>query len=300
MTTKPPEAPTAAAPAATPSPMPAVPPHLPHFEPVARPPPPAPVLPAATDGPTLPENEWITIATKRRGNPELASLGWTLVLLGLAVLAATYYWGVAYGNLFAPAGIRGDLIGGVLVLLGLIIGLLFLLLPRNKAAGLGPDASVQQIEDLVRYTNGQVLLSQILAGIGVGLAMVGLIWMTYWLRLSYLEDTELRTSLGGSDLATYFIGVPLIVLGLFVLFYFVGRLSAARRSRNVAVLLMVRMHQGAPALTSNAMLSTGVAEQEVQDLMKRLDGLMAQLPDAAVTEFSKTKEADTYLKLLGS
>jgi len=153
----------------------------------------------------------------------------------------------------------------------------------------------------VRYTNGQVLLSQIFAGVGMALTMLGLVWMVYWLRLSYLEETERRSTLGGSDMATYFIGVPLIVVGLFVLFFFLGRLGAARRTRNAAVLLMMRMQQGESGSPGpSAAFSTGVSEQDVQDLMRRLDGLMAQLPDASVTEFSKTKEADTYLKLLGS
>lgn len=274
------------------------PPHLPHFSPVPLPAPAADSPPPSVPSGTAPEEGWIRIGTTRRGNSELVGLGWAVVLIGLALLAGTYYWAVAYGDLFAPAGVRGDYIAAVLILIGFILGTVFVFLPTTRKVGLGTDASSQQIENLVRYTNGQVLLSQLLAGVGLALVMLGFVWMAYWLRLSFVDDFEPRSSLAGLETATYVIGAPLIILGFFILLFFLGRISTARRTRNAAVLLLVQKRSGASL--GNAAVGGGVTEQEIQDLMKRIDALMAQLPDAAVTEFSKTKEADTYLKLLGS
>lgn len=237
----------------------------------------------------------------RRGNSELAGLGWALLLIGTAVVAVTYHWGITYGNLFAPLGIRGDLVGGVLFVIGLIVALVFTFVPAEHRSGLGTDASDQDLENLVRYTNGQVLLSQILAGIGFALVVLGIMWMAYWLRAGYLFDTDLRSTFAGMDTGTHMLGAPLVMVGLLVLFFFLGRLSGARRARNAAVLLWIAKRAAALAGThGSGTMSNGISEQQIQDLMKRLDGLMAQLPDAAVTEFSKTNEADTYLKLLGS
>ena len=247
------------------------------------------------------DDEWLRIGTTRRGNPELAGLGWALILMGTSLIALTYYWGITYGNLFAPLGVRGDLIGGVLLFIGLAVASVFTFVPAEHRVGLGPDASNEDLENLVRYTNGQVLLSQILAGIGFALVMLGVVWMAYWLRAGYVDDADLRSTFGGIELGTHLLGMPLVAVGLLLLFFFVGRLSSARRARNAAVLLWVSKRAKTAGTSPFAgILSSGVTEQQVQDLMKRLDALMAQLPDAAVTEFSKSSEADTYLKLLGS
>ncbi|MFO1535233.1 MAG: hypothetical protein ABR586_06165, partial [Thermoplasmatota archaeon] len=214
------------------------------------------------------------------------------------LVSATFLYGSQNGDLFRPAGIRGDLIGGVLVFVGLVLGVLFLFQPRRRPADLPVDPGSNELTEALRYENGQVLLAQILVGVGLAFLIIDALWTLYWLRNDYLTDSSRESSLGGLSLPTYLALAPLALIGSVIVFFFLGKLGASRRARNPALVAVMRRGSAADPAAKGA-LGSGVTEPEVQALMKRLDGLMAQLPDSAVTEFSKSPEADTYLKLLG-
>jgi hypothetical protein len=253
--------------------------------------------------PAGPEDTWLVRATRRRGVPWLVALGTILALLGLVVLLYSYYaaYNAGSGDLPAPAGLRGDYLAAILVAVGLGIAVTFLFVPSNKAYGLGPAASREQWQEEAKLAQSALRMAQLFVGIGIGLITMGLLWMVYFVYLGYTDGQMRSTSLAGRDLPTFYLGGILLVLGLLVVMFFWGSVAGARRRENLAVVALIRTEVRAPAPgVLAAALPAGVTEAEVQALMKRLDGLMAQLPDAAVTEFSKTSEADTYLKLLGS
>lgn len=215
------------------------------------------------------------------------------------MVAATYYWGFLYGSLLAPAGVTGYYIGAALLLLGLILGVAFLFSPSRRAVGLGPDAQTADLERGASWGHGQVKKSQTLGGVGLALVAVGLLWIIYFIRLAYVEGALREAMVGGYAIPTHYVGAALFVVGLLLSFYYVGKVSTARAARNLAVAGWVRAQRATPAAPGKAALPSGITEPEIHMLLKRLDGLMAKLPDEAVTEFSKTPEADTYLKLLG-
>lgn len=243
-------------------------------------------------------DEWIRRGTLRRGNPVAAAVGWIVGVAGLFLLAYTYYFGYTNGTAFAPAGVRGDYLAAAVLVIGLGVSILFSFLPARRAAGLGPDAQSPEIEAALRRSAHQVQAAQIVVAVGLSLAALGAVWIAYWLRLAEADGALRQSSIAGVAFPTHFLGSPFVVVGLVLACFGWGRVGAARRGLNQAVVALLRALGGGPSRPPSA-LPSGVTEEDVRKLMRRVDGLMAQLPDAAVTDFSKTPEADTYLKLLG-
>lgn len=256
----------------------------------------------AAPAPPPPEDEQqnrLQLATNRRGMPGLVALGAVLAILGLVVMMYTLYSGRPTATLTRFAGIRGDYIGFVLLLIGIALAATFVFVPRQRPFGLPVNASLDDIEKEVRASQASLRLAQGLVGGGIGAVAIGLLWMLWWTYVAYLEGQFRDTIIGRYAVPTHYFGGILLLVGLMVTLFFLGGVGGARRRHNVAMVLLHRVpgpEAGAPAPVAVA----GVSAQDVQNLMRRLDGLMAQLPDATVTEFSKTPEADTYLKLLGN
>ncbi|MBI2078112.1 MAG: hypothetical protein HYT80_07050 [Euryarchaeota archaeon] len=277
-----------------PAPTPAATTSTAQWEAVAEPQP-ALDVPAAASPP--PADDWVLRSTIRRGIPGLMVLGWTVAFLGLLVLAFAYQRSFDLGSLYKVGGIRADYLGAAIFLLGAITAAVFHFLPGRRPVGILPTAPRDEVEGQVRWANGQVLMGQIMVGGGVGLGILGMLWMVGWLYLSYTGSALRVSTVSKYEVPTHYIGAVLLLLGLLLAFLFLGRVGMARAARNLAV---VAHQRGAPGVSGPAALPGGVSEAEVRNLVKRLDGLMAKLPDDAVTEFSRTPEADTYLKLLGS
>ena len=224
-------------------------------------------------------------------------VGWGVALLGLVVVAFAYHQSIGFNSIYKVGPVRGDYLGGMLVGLGVIIAGVFHFIPGRRAVGLAANAAQEDIEREVRYTNGQVLLDQILVGVGLGLIILGFAITIYYLKESYAFGSALESTRFGINYLSYYVGIVPVMIGAALGSFCLGRLGMARRARNLAVVA----HQRSPAaLPGGGLMPGGISEMEVRSLVKRLDGLMARLPDDAVTEFSRTPEADTYLKLLGS
>jgi uncharacterized protein YjeT (DUF2065 family) len=246
-------------------------------------------------------DEHVKHATTRNGMPGLVALGTLLAILGVVIMLYTFYVGRSSGALPRPAGMRGDYVGILLLLIGVGIAGAFLFVPRGKAYGVAADASKEAIEQEIQTSGARLRLAQSMVGVGLGLVGIGLLWMLYWVYVAYQEDRFRNSVIGPYEVPSHYFGGVLVLVGLMFMFYFWGSVAGARRRHNLA---MVLLHRAPPVAAAAAappnVLSSGVTELEVQNLVRRLDGLMAQLPDSSVTEFSKTPEADTYLKLLGS
>lgn len=304
-----PEPTTAPAPAAPPAvPTPAPPPPTPPPEPPRAPDPAptpqwvavptdpaaAPVVPAETTA-----DQAIQQATTRRGTPWLVVLGTLVALLGITAMLYTFYLGQGRSSLPRPGGIRGDYIGVILLLIGIAIVGTFLFVPPRRNFGLAVNATRDDIEQEIRSSKAKLRMAQTWVGLGMALVSIGLFWMLYWTFVAYLENGFRNSIVSRYEVPTHYFGAVVALVGLLFALYFLGSVGGARRRHNLATVLLHRA-PATPATAAPNLLSVGVSETEVQNLMRRLDGLMAQLPDAAVTEFSKTPEADTYLKLLGS
>ena len=276
------------------APVPATSTAPPQWEAVPEPTPPQT---APAEAPTTPADEWVLRSTLRRGIPGLMILGWTVAFIGLAVLAFAYQRSYALGALYKVGGIRADYLGAAVLLVGVVVAAVFHFLPNKRPVGILPTAPSDEVEEQMRWTNGQVLLGQIMVGVGVGLGVLGMLWMVGWLYASYTGAALRVSTVSRYEIPTHYIGAVLFLVGLLLAFLFLGRVGMARAARNLAV---VAHHRNVSAVSTAMSLPGGVSEAEVRNLVKRLDGLMAKLPDDAVTEFSRTPEADTYLKLLGS
>lgn len=284
-----PSPPPAPATAPTPQPAPAPPPQpAPQWVPVGNPPSPEAATPRATDA-------WLQRATVRRGLPILQAVGWVVTLVGFLLLVAAYYQAYRTDAIPAPAGIRLDYIAALLVFIGLATAITFAFVPPRSATGVTAEMTAQELEARASSAHQRVRTAQVLVGVGLGVMLIGLLWLFYWVRVGFLDGALRDSVVANYAVPTHYFGAILLLLGALIVFGFWGRVGAARNERAMAVMAWQR----AAAPSAPAAMSA-VSDAELQALMRRLDGLMAQLPDAAVTEFSKTPEADTYLKLLGS
>lgn len=287
MTPEPTPTPAAATPAPAPS-APAAP--APQWQPMPEAKPAEATVAVSAD-------EWTERASTRRGQPVAQAAGWATAILGMLLLAVAYYRGYQTKVLPAPAGLRLDYIAAALLLIGIALAAVFAFAPSRSATGIRTDANDEDLRARAARAHQRLRTAQVLTGVGLGVVFVGLLWLFHWVRIGFLEGAFRQSAVRTYSVPTHYFGAILVVLGLLILFAFWARVGPARRERAYAVLALKR---SAAASAAPANTLSGVTEAELQALMRRLDGLMAQLPDAAVTDFSKSPEADTYLKLLGS
>lgn len=285
----------------TPEPTPTPAPSTPDAAAAAPTPPPQwqplPEVKGPEPGSALPLDEWTSRATARRGQPIAQGLGWAVAIVGMLTLVIAYYQGYRSGVLPAPAGVRLDYIGAALAVVGVALAVTFAFVPSAASTGITLDATDEALRARAGRAHQRLRTAQILVGVSLGLVFIGLLWLLYWVRIGFLERALRQSAVGSYAVPTHYVGAILTLVGVVLLSAFWARLGPARAERAYAVVALKRTAAPGGGPTGAA---ASVTDPELQALMRRLDGLMAQLPDATVTEFSKTPEADTYLKLLGS
>lgn len=261
-------------------------------------------------------------ASVRMGTPPLAALGWGVFFVGLLLITYAYYDVYAANAesvlLFAGA-IRYDVLGAILLILGLITAIISHFVPPRRPHGPQPQdpptAWVARADRAARWVTTHRTLSiigWILAGFGLTLSTVALYFS--WVN-SNGGLVDYGITIGGRQFLYWRIGVALAVFGLVLVVLTYTRIRNARDARQgylLAALAAVDRQQIAqqaaqqtketsaeePTNERSPNKVAGVTEQDLHALMKRLDGLMANLPEEQVAEFANSPEAETYLNLL--
>jgi hypothetical protein len=249
------------------------------------------------------------------GLPWLANLGWGAAGFGLLLVAYSYSWAVAnWPNNFEPLGVSGAIAGMILTFLGIMLGLVFSFVPTRTTstvlAEVAPPAT-DPVGDAQRHWRTNRILSRV----GAGVFLFGALLIAWVYRTNVIADEGVDTySLAGLDLAwnTWAAVAGAIAVGGFALWAFGGIQSSVQR-RSLAAYLAAPTHQTAvaaapptpgewapPSPTPSAEPASvrGVNEEELTALMRKIDAMLASLPDDVVAAFSKSPEADTYLKIL--
>lgn len=299
------------APAPAPSPKTAeVPAQLPRIESVPAPPPTIRVdtshRPAETPAPTR-IVETVSVPD-RHGKLWAANTGWVVSAVGLTIAIYSLWWERAnHPDQFAPSGVPVLYAGAAIAFLGVVVGFVFSFVPWKQTHPIPPNApptfwseQASEVRDLSRS-------SQIASWIGVGFFLLGLILVAYVFWQGSLAGPGVpNLALGGLEQphetwAALF--GTLAIMG--ILFWAVyGTRATAYRNALYAFVAAAqpradpRVPMGSMGASISVMLPAGVRMEDVVSLMKKIDGLLATLPDDTVAQFSKTPEAETYLKLL--
>lgn len=238
------------------------------------------------------------------GMPLWSHVAWLVGALGLALTAYSYWWrNENWPDNFNPGGISGIQLGAGLFLLGLVAGLILVFVPWRKPADYDPGAGGDLWTAKAAVSHAYWRTSQILSWIGAGMAGLGLLLAVYAYS-RYSPENPNITLLGGlstvSNWGAAFLGFAAVGGILWVAF---AVRSASHREALAGYVAAQHGHGG--ALPSGPTMAppagpgpAGVRPEELTALMKKVDGLLAALPDDVVSAFSKTKEAETYLKLL--
>lgn len=256
----------------------------------------------ATDAPSVPADVHAA-ATTQTGMPAWAHLGWALMAAGLALATYSLNWAVNnYPDNFNPGGVSGINVGIVLSLLGIVVGATFSFVPNNKPVA-APGPGAEAVAAAQRH-HGAYNLSRAMSLVGVGLTALGLVLTAYVFREQILGGGPAVESLSlagvAADIGTW-VGVWMaLALSGFIVWLVFGSLAQGHQDATAA---WVAASGARPASgdsgTADDATAGGVSEAELKALMRRIDELLATLPDDTVSAFSQTKEADTYLKLLG-
>lgn len=276
--------------------------------------PPAPT-PEATSTVTTPAPAWSQVITTEgtaaaqstaasswttRGLPWLSALGWALFVLGLALPAYTYQWSADHeGATYALSGISGLYLAAALLVVGLALGIVFSFVPRAVPTPWSPNVTTEWLQAQMARLQQRSKLFRILTYVGLGLMVVGFTFASYVFnrKVQFGGDTFNLATLT-FDYATWAgIGFALAGAGLVLGLVFHFRIAGYREAARAAQAAAERVPETSTTGPTEA-LPGGIHPDQVQSLMRRIDAMLANLPDEVVTEFSKSPEAETYLKIL--
>lgn len=269
----------------------------------------------------VPDDDDVPVATipPVRGLLWASNLGWVVAGLGIAIIIYTFYWQVLNEpDTFAPGGVNGFYLGVGIFVIGLVAGITFILVPL--AAEKAPVVDARGWAERAEQSRTQWMTHRVLSYVGVALFLIGLAFTAWVYRENVAggSETEALTVAGASATFTQWATVGLLLAISGILLWTFSGLQAGLHRKAVAgygAAARVPTHP-APAPVAPApapvvapvpatgvpgprgVLSNGVNEAEVRALMRRLDQMMATLPEEAVASFSKSPEAATYLKLL--
>lgn len=245
-------------------------------------------------------------AWTERGLPWAATIGWVVLVVGLFLPAYMYSWAVDNGADFEPFGIKGTYIAIAVILIGLGVGLAFTFLPAVRSVSWSATVPPQWVRVRLSELQRNQRIALVLTLVGVGLTAMGMMFAA-WIHIQHLRADEGATefTMAGSNLSfsTWAgIGYMVAVIGVVLDLVFYFRMGAYRETMWAARTALERAGVATPmgaGATFSGDVAAGVAGPQVQALMRRIDGLLANLPEDVVADFSKTPEADTYLRILG-
>lgn len=243
-----------------------------------------------------------------RGLGWASTVGWALAAAGLALAAYSMRWSIQnWPRNFNPGGFSGLTLGIILFVLGAIAAVVFLLVPRARPSPWNPSASPDAWRARAAVARYYWTRSRRLSGIGLGLLLLALALIAYAYRAQIDaggpdsgDAPWFGLGLGYGEWGLVFLVVSL--LGLF-LWSALGVRANAYRLAHVAALAAEGATPDPPAVVESADATgeiAGVDREELVALMRRLDSLLAALPEETVASFSKTSEADTYLRILSA
>lgn len=239
-----------------------------------------------------------------RGIGWASNIGFGVAALGLALTIYSLWWAHDnYPSNYNPGGLSGSKTGAFLFFAGLVAGIAFIFLPMERATGFKTRAGRETWAlhlDAARYLE---FASRIVAYVGIGLTLLGLLLAAYiasiWATANPSQNT--LNFLGTTTSFSYWVTTFLIlaVAGGFLwavfwvranaYFYALQGFAAASQTGGSTSEGSAKAQEGAP-----------YAQSELHALMKRLDGMLSNLPEDQVAAFSKSREAETYLKILSS
>lgn len=240
-----------------------------------------------------------------RGIWWLSTLGWALFVVGLWLPTYFYDWSRTQGADYAPYGIKGIYLAYLALLAGLALAVVFLFVPTQRPASWTASAPSEWIEQRLQMIGSKVRIYWSLSLVGLALMVIGLVFSAYvsltWLNHPDAPDFTLAGTAVSFEtwraMAWALVGVGMVVA---LACYF--RIGGYREATFAARVASTRAPGGQTYVSGAPMVSTpvGVNAPQIEALMRRIDGMLANLPEEVVGEFSKSPEADTYLKILGN
>jgi len=242
----------------------------------------------------------------RYGIPWLSNVGWALFAAGLAFAAYAYRWSYEnYPDTYLIAGLQGDYYALAIVLVGLALAVTFLFLPsrRTKRSTLDETRRVGLLEE----AKGLHSMHRGMAWIGLVVFLLGVLLTPIVYRAAmragppndgydfagaHLTYDALAAIAGGVAL----LGLLLWLLGAMGVLHARKLIAAYEWTSAPSTPPSSRM----PGVGLASPSTMGVTDEQVHALMQKVDTMLSTLPDEVVASFSKTPEADTYLKLLGT
>lgn len=256
--------------------------------------------PVQTEAPALAA---ATIVWEVRGLAWVATAGWALFFVALYLPTYMYAWALDNGTDYRVAGVNGTYLAALVALLGLALGIVFTFQPR-RASPWSPSVPSDWITQRAAALRARARILTVATIAGLAIAALGLLLAAYAGLLQIRAGAgEPVVLLGYSNAGSAWTGYGLGTagLGLVVAAISYARCRAARETILAALVLASRPAHASGAgggVPDDLALPPGTTRAHVEALMHRIDGLLATLPDEIVTEFSKSPEADTYLKLL--
>lgn len=228
-----------------------------------------------------------------RGNPLASQVGFALAALGLALVSYSFYYASTnYPANFNPGGLSGIRTGAGLFLLGAIVGILFLFVPASRPVPMPLDERTRAY---------QLRVSRTMSGAGIGLTVLGLLVATAAYRSAMTAGVApadlAMAGMTAGELAA--VGCVLALAGvvLWTAFGLRARAFGAPPMAGAAYTAMSPLADPMPGAAPSSSVAH-VTKEELHAMMRRIDSMLAGLPDEVVRDFSRSSEADTYLKLM--
>lgn len=249
---------------------------------------------------------WVNEVKTTRGIMWASTLGWGLVVIGLLFEILALRWTVDNQVDYAPAGIRGIYIAVPMILIGLAVAITFRFVPAQRSTGLDPAAPPEAWARRSVWTWKQLQASRIAAWVGLGLMLLGLLLVAYVYK-EYIPAAPEGTNYAPLGIEARFpvwIGIFSVIAGLGFVVWMASTFRTEGYWNAFAASVAASMQSAPPPQAAETGSATGlpgsVTPAQVQSLLRKIDGLLAQLSDDVVSDFSKSPEADTYLKLLSA
>jgi uncharacterized MAPEG superfamily protein len=246
------------------------------------------------------------------------TFGWLLTLAGAALITYALYWTYINDTDEISSAVWA---GAALAFVGLIVATIFFFAPGNRAHGPPPSEGSGAFERRADSLRKRVAVWKATSAVGFGLLLVGVLLVGLGALSAWLDRVDLAET--GFDAAGYFVrthlaGAAIAGLGfvLFVLTF--PRISGEQEAERAYLLAEVvqeraeelppapagslepRLEHAARQAVPAARPAAGldVDPEKVKALMRKIDALLAHLPEDQVSDFARSDEADTYLKLL--